>query len=169
MASDNLPHRTAKSGFRPSALGVLVVFVIVAIAGSLVVYSLSDWKAPAQARLRQNPVPPTQQVIGLGMSTYSDHCQNCHGEDGNGKGERAEKLSVAPSDFTDAHAMRLMTDGELFWKISEGHRPMPGFKGKLSEEERWQLVDYIRTFSQPIVDAPVETTPPAPSKDATPK
>jgi mono/diheme cytochrome c family protein len=169
MASDNLPHRKAKSGFRPSALGVLVVFVIVAIAGSLVVYSLSDWKAPAQARLRQNPVPPTQQAIGLGMSTYSDHCQNCHGEDGNGKGERAEKLSVAPSDFTDAHAMRLMTDGELFWKISEGHRPMPGFKGKLSEEERWQLVDYIRTFSQPIVDPPVETTPPAPSKDATPK
>ena len=169
MASNNLPHRKPKSGFRPSALGVLVVFVIVATAGSVVVYSLSDWKAPAQARSRQNPVPPTQQAIGLGMSSYSDRCQNCHGEDGNGKGERAEKLSVAPSDFTDAHAMSQMTDGELFWKISEGHRPMPGFKGKLSEEERWQLVDYIRTFSQPMVDPPVETTPPAPSKDAAPK
>src|SRR5277367_1107550 len=169
MGSNNFPHRKSKSGFRTSALGVLVVFVIVAIAGSVVVYSLSDWKAPAQARSRQNPVPPTQQAIGLGMSTYSDHCQNCHGEDGNGKGERAEKLSVAPSDFTDAHAMTRMTDGELFWKISEGHRPMPAFKDKLSAEERWQLVDYIRTFSQPLVDSPAESAAPAPNKDAAPK
>jgi mono/diheme cytochrome c family protein len=135
----------------------------------VIVYSLSDWAAPEKAKQMRNPFPPTPQAIGLGMSTYADRCENCHGEDGDGKGERAEKLSVAPSDFTDAHAMSQMTDGELFWKISEGHRPMPGFKHKLNEEERWQLVDYIRTFSQPLVDPPAESASPAPNKDAAPK
>ena len=78
---------------------------------------------------------------------YSTHCQSCHGERGDGKGERAEKLSIAPSDFTDAHAMGQLTDGELFWKISHGRRPMPAFQNKLTEQERWQLVDYIRTLA----------------------
>ena len=76
------------------------------------------------------------------MKNYSTHCQSCHGAKGDGKGERAEKLSIAPSDFTDAHAMGQMTDGELFWKISHGRRPMPAF------QERWQLVDYIRTLAR---------------------
>jgi mono/diheme cytochrome c family protein len=168
MASDKLAARKPNSGFKPNLLGVFVVFVIVAVAGSLVVYSLSDWTAPQKARQMPNPFPPTAKAIGMGMSTYQDRCQNCHGEDGNGKGERAEKLSVAPSDFTDAHSMSKLTDGELFWKISEGHRPMPAFKAKLSEEERWQLVDYIRTFSQRLVDSPAESSAPARNKDAAP-
>ena len=169
MASNNPADRKPNSKFRPNLLGILVAFVIVAVAGSVVVYSLSDWTAPEQARQLRNPFPSTPQTIGMGMSTYADHCESCHGEDGNGKGKRAEKLSVAPTDFTDAHAMTRMTDGELFWKISEGHRPMPAFKGKLSEEERWQLVDYIRTFSQPPADPPAESAAPVPNKDAAPK
>jgi mono/diheme cytochrome c family protein len=169
MASHKLADRNAIPKFKPNLLGIFVAFVIVAIAGSVVVYSLSDWTAPEKARQLRNPFPATPQTIGMGMSTYADHCENCHGEDGNGKGKRAEKLSVAPTDFTDAHAVSRMTDGELFWKISEGHRPMPAFKSKLSEEERWQLVDYIRTFSQPLVDSPAESAAPAPNKDAAPK
>ena len=169
MPPDKLADRKPNSKFKPTLLGIFVVFVIAAIVGSVVVYSLSDWTAPEKARQMPNPFPPTPKAIGLGMSAYADHCENCHGEDGNGKGERAEKLSVAPSDFTDAHTMSKLTDGELFWKISEGHRPMPGFKGKLSEEERWQLVDYIRTFSQPLVDSPAESSKPTPNNDAAPK
>jgi mono/diheme cytochrome c family protein len=169
MASDKLADRKPDSRFKPNVLGIFVVFVIVAVAGSVIVYSLSDWTAPEKARQMANPFPATPKAIGMGMSTYADRCENCHGEDGNGKGERAEKLSVAPTDFTDGHTMSQLTDGELFWKISEGHRPMPAFKGKLSEEERWQLVDYIRTFSQTLVDSPTESPKPAPDKDAAPK
>jgi len=169
MASNKPVDRKPNPKFKPNLLGIFVVFVIVAVAGSVVVYSLSDWTAPEKARQLPNPFPPTPQTIGMAMHTYTERCQNCHGEDGNGKGERAEKLSVAPSDFTDAHAMTRMTDGELFWKISEGHRPMPAFKDKLSEEQRWQLVDYIRTFSQKLVDSPAESAAPAPNKDAAPK
>ena len=148
MTSDKPAEGKTKFPSRSQVLGIFVVFIIVAVAGGIMVYALSDWSAPAQARQMPNPVPATPQTIAAGMSTYMDRCQNCHGEYGNGKGSRADKLSVQPSDFTDAHAMSTQTDGELFWKISEGHRPMPSFKKKLSEEQRWQLVDYIRTYSQ---------------------
>ncbi|HXN99332.1 MAG TPA: cytochrome c [Candidatus Acidoferrales bacterium] len=129
-------------------LGVSVVFAIVAAAGSIILYATRDWNAPAAARNLQNPVPPTVNSIREGMTSYSTHCQSCHGERGDGKGPRAEKLSIAPTNFTDAHAMGQVTDGELFWKISHGRRPMPSFQDKLTERERWQLVDYIRTLAQ---------------------
>jgi hypothetical protein len=43
--------------------------------------------------------------------------------------------------------MRRRTDGELYWQITRGRLPMPAFEDKLSDLERWQLVDYIRTFA----------------------
>jgi mono/diheme cytochrome c family protein len=164
MTSDKSAEGKAKFPSRSQVLGIFVIFIIVAIAGGIMVYALSDWSAPQQARQMPNPVPATPQAIAAGMSIYMDRCQNCHGEYGNGKGSRADKLSVQPSDFTDAHAMITQTDGELFWKISEGHKPMPSFKTKLSEEERWQLVDFIRTFSQ----APDGAPSPAASSSAPP-
>lgn len=129
-------------------MGVSIAFVIVAAAGSIVLYSTRDWNVPEAARNLQNPVPPTDNSIREGMTSYSTHCQSCHGERGDGKGPRAEKLSIAPTDFTDARAMGRITDGELFWKISHGRRPMPAFQDKLTEQERWQLVDYIRVLAR---------------------
>ena len=129
-------------------MGVSIAFVIVAAAGSIVLYSTRDWNVPEAARNLQNPVPPTDNSIREGMTNYSTHCQSCHGERGDGKGPRAEKLSIAPTDFTDARAMGRITDGELFWKISHGRRPMPAFHDKLTEQERWQLVDYIRVLAR---------------------
>jgi mono/diheme cytochrome c family protein len=142
-------------------LGVSVVFVVLAAAGSIVLYATRGWNAPAAAKNLQNPVPPTDDSITMGMMNYSTHCRSCHGERGDGKGERAEKLSVAPSDFTDAHAMGQLTDGEVFWKISHGRRPMPAFQDKLTEQERWQLVDYIRTLAGRAEGsaAPVKNSP----------
>jgi mono/diheme cytochrome c family protein len=129
-------------------LKVAVLFVILAAGGAIFLYVNRDWSAPAAAKNLQNPVPATDESIALGMKIYSTRCQHCHGERGDGKGERAGNFSMAPSDFTDAQAMSLISDGELFWKISHGRRPMPSFQDKLSERERWQLVDFIRTFAQ---------------------
>jgi mono/diheme cytochrome c family protein len=168
MTSAKSADGKTKFPSRSQVLGIFVAFIIVAIAGGIMVYALSDWSAPQQARQMPNPVPATPQTIAAGMNIYMDRCQNCHGEYGNGKGSRADKLSVQPSDFTDAHAMSSQTDGELFWKISEGHKPMPSFKKKLTEEERWQLVDFIRTFSQGAggAAAPAASSTAAPDKGA---
>jgi len=50
--------------------------------------------------------------------------------------------------------MEQLADGELYWQISKGRRPMPAFANKLSEQQRWQVVDYIRTFEKPEVGKP---------------
>jgi mono/diheme cytochrome c family protein len=127
---------------------VLAVFVLLAAGGSVVVYSLSDWNAPNTVRNMANPAPATDANVRAGESIYRHHCAKCHGDAGDGRGEKAGDLSVAPTNFTNAQEMKGLTDGELFWRISVGHRPMPAYKGKLSEEERWQVVDFVRTFAR---------------------
>jgi mono/diheme cytochrome c family protein len=126
---------------------ILVTFLIVAIAGGIVLYSFTGFGARARARKLQNPVPPTPEGIAAAMMIYENRCANCHGVNGDGKGPKAEELSVAPADFRNARVMAAVTDGELYWQITKGARPMPSFES-LSEQERWQLVDYIRTFAQ---------------------
>jgi mono/diheme cytochrome c family protein len=133
------------------------LFLLVGAGGAAFLYYQSDWRVPAQMKKLKNPVAANRETIGAGMMLYMDHCQSCHGENGDGKGQKAEKLSVAPANFTDARTMSSIADGELFWKITEGRRPMPGFKDKLTEQERWQLVVYVRTLApNPNAGAPAQ-------------
>src|SRR6266404_2128369 len=124
---------TARTQNRRDLLVVFGLFLLLAAGGAAFLYYHSDWRVPAQMKKMHNPVPASREAIGAGMVIYMDHCHGCHGENGDGKGEKAEKLSVAPANFTDAHAMSAATDGELFWKITRGRRPMPSFKQKLTD------------------------------------
>jgi mono/diheme cytochrome c family protein len=45
--------------------------------------------------------------------------------------------------------MGAVTDGELFYKLTEGRKPMPSFKKRLSDEQRWRMVLLIRAFLDP--------------------
>ena len=142
-------NRQQPSGLSKSTLtGISVFFFIVLIAGGIFLYSLSGWSAPARAKNLKNPYPASPETLARAQVNYAARCQSCHGVNGDGKGERAERLSVAPADFGDSHAMGLHTDGELFWMITEGHKPMPAFRGTLTDEQRWHLVDYVRSFSK---------------------
>jgi mono/diheme cytochrome c family protein len=120
---------------------------MLAIAGATILYTLSGWSAPARARNLKNPFPSTPETLAAARNDYVNRCQSCHGPNGDGKGERADKLSIAPADFGDTHAMKLRTEGEMFWIITEGHKPMPAFRGTLTDEQRWHLVDFVRTFA----------------------
>lgn len=134
-------------GSRSILIGVLVVFFMLALAGGTILYTMSGWSAPARARNLKNPFPSTPETLATARNDYVNRCQSCHGANGDGKGERADKLSIAPADFGDSHAMKLRTEGEMFWIITEGHKPMPAFRGTLTDEQRWHLVDYVRTFA----------------------
>jgi mono/diheme cytochrome c family protein len=130
-----------------------------AAAGWTVAHTESGWTVPAEAKNLKNPVPVNETTLAAGKALYADKCAECHGEKGDGKGPQAETYSVAPSDFTDVQVMSEMTDGEIFWKITEGRRPMPGFKRQFSDEQRWQLVNYLRTFSKPASPPPAKPSP----------
>ncbi|HVB57268.1 MAG TPA: cytochrome c [Candidatus Acidoferrales bacterium] len=66
---------------------------------------------------------------------------------GAGDGPTASLLTPKPADFKDVKLMGKMTDGELFWKMSTGRGAMPSW-AQLSETQRWQLVNYLRTLSE---------------------
>ena len=130
-----------------AAAPVAGLLVVLTISGVVAAHHDDDWKIPEEAKQKKNPVPANDSMLAAAKSTYTDKCKSCHGEKGDGKGSDADMYSPSPSDFTDADMMTDMTDGEIFWKISEGRRPMPSFKNRLTEEQRWQLVNYLRTFS----------------------
>ena len=125
-----------------------MLFAALGVAAVALIFAMQNWTSLAKARKLKNPFPPTNDALAAGMQVYKNHCQSCHGMYGDGKGEKASELSVAPGDFTDVSKMNALTDGELYWQITKGRRPMPAFADKLNDEERWQAVDYIRTFAQ---------------------
>ena len=112
------------------------------------------WPVPVEATERKNPVLATPESVRLGAMLYQSHCFLCHGEAGRGDGPWVEKLPVPPGDLADARLMRAMSDEELFWKISQGRGEMPRFENQLNEEQRWHLVNYVRTLSQRASAAP---------------
>lgn len=130
------------------------VWIWLALAAVLVLATIAmfnaftGWAVPDSARKMQNPYPATPEALTEAAQLYAKRCKDCHGVNGDGTGERADQLSAMPSDFTDVREMTRTTDGELFWKITHGRRPMPAFKDKLTDQQRWELVDYIRTFSK---------------------
>jgi mono/diheme cytochrome c family protein len=128
---------------------VLFVALLALIALSIVlgVTHRGQWNIPEDAKLRQNPIQPPLQALDAARVLYSDHCERCHGKTGKGDGPDATKFSTSPRDLTDASRMSAQSDGELFYKISEGRRPMPEFKTKLTEEQRWQLVLLMRSLA----------------------
>ena len=71
-----------------------------------------------------------------------------------------------PSDITDARHMNTVTDGEIFYQISEGRKPMPSFKKRLTEDQRWGLVLLVRSFSAPSA-SPIQEKKPNTGKNTT--
>ena len=54
-----------------------------------------------------------------------------------------------PSDLTDPGKMSKLTDGEIYFQITEGRKPMPSFRKRLTEDQRWQLVVFVRSLAAP--------------------
>ncbi len=133
---------------RPTVLRSAILLVLsLALACWAAPHGEKNWPVPEEAKKLKNPLPATEASLAAGKALYLEHCAKCHGEQGKGDGPEVEMYDVKPADFTDAHMMSEMTDGEIFWKISEGRKPMPTFKKQLTEEQRWQLVNYVRTLA----------------------
>lgn len=97
------------------------------------------------AKFLTNSVLPDSQSIAAGDILYQDNCAMCHGTRGLGDGPNAIGLNPAPVNFTAGHTV-IHSDGDLFYWIQNGiaGSAMPAYKSKLSEEETWHLVNYVR-------------------------
>ncbi|HXO61532.1 MAG TPA: cytochrome c [Candidatus Acidoferrales bacterium] len=124
----------------------LIVLGLFSISGPLLAQSSSDWKAPPSAANRPNPVPANATTLAAGQKLYVSNCQTCHGPTGKGDGPGGAALEKKPADL-GARIRSGESDGALFWKISEGRSPMVSWKGSLSETQRWELVNYIKSLA----------------------
>jgi len=105
------------------------------------------WKAPASAEKLTNPMKGNDDATKKGEELYGQMCAICHGDDGEGDGMAGGNLNPPPTDFTSDITQK-QSDGALFWKLTEGKAPMASYKSMLSEEKRWQLVNYIRSLKK---------------------
>lgn len=114
-------------------------------------FSKNTWDLPADADKTKNPVPTSDDSVAKGKEFYlakdKGNCVFCHGDTGAGNEENLAKLRRKPADISNKERMSTMTDGELYWKISKGiPQIMPEGEKRMTEEERWHVVNYIRTL-----------------------
>jgi mono/diheme cytochrome c family protein len=131
----------------PAAMAFIVPFFFILMFISVGAKAQTKWVAPREADDLKNPLAGNTDVLKEGKSLYISYCTPCHGEKGKGDGVAAASLSTKPADHSSAYVQG-QTDGALFWMITEGHNPMPTYKQALPENQRWELVNYIRTLAK---------------------
>jgi mono/diheme cytochrome c family protein len=136
-----------KSRARKTLFVVLLALILVAIAYTYFQEN-KPWVIPEEAKARKNPLQPSEAALKPAKALYGENCANCHGDGGKGDGSEALRYDPKPADFTDALHMNSVTDGALFSQISQGRKPMPAFKKRMTEDQRWQLVLLVRAFAQ---------------------
>lgn len=104
---------------------------------------------PPEYYALKNPIPLTDESRWRGRETYQRNCYRCHGLSGKGDGPDAIGIPLITSDLSNKERMAHHTDGDHFYVITYGAREgkfMSAFGGKLTENETWELVNYIHTL-----------------------
>ncbi len=107
-----------------------------------------EWAAPAWTDTLTNPMQPDSLWYAQTSALYQKNCSICHGSEGRGDGPMSHGMRPPPENFTDTEELTAASDGELFWKIKTGNKPMPAWGKDLSDLEIWGLVGYVRRFGQ---------------------
>ncbi|TLU99636.1 c-type cytochrome [Dyadobacter luticola] len=105
------------------------------------------WKAPAWADTLKSPFHEEPLTLAQGEELFTLYCAACHGEGGYGDGAAGGALGQKPANFHDT-LVKSQSDGSVFWKITTGRGNMPAFKDVFTDEQRWQLVAYVRKLGK---------------------
>ena len=92
----------------------------------------------------KNPVAPTAAALAQGKALFNTNCALCHGQTPAEPGLVGKKL-VPPPPGLDRHKVKGLSDSAIFNAVTFGFGRMPAFKDKLTPEERWSLVNFLRT------------------------
>jgi mono/diheme cytochrome c family protein len=139
------------------SLGIVLSFAFMALCpafGQNTSYTPDpNWKAPASAAARVNPLAKKPEAAAGGKKIFLRECVECHGEQGWG-------LEKKHSADLQSPRVQSQSDGALFWKISNGNpdRGMPSFS-RLPEMQRWQVVLFLRSLASDTEPARAVTQP----------
>jgi mono/diheme cytochrome c family protein len=129
---------------------ILIGFGLFFLTGNIL--AQNEWVVPEDKVGNVAPFEFTEATVKTGEKLYNTNCQSCHGQPGK---ENYIALNPIPGDLAWPE-VQSQTDGELFYKFTEGRGAMPSFKNILSAEERWALVAYIRTYKADYVQPSTE-------------
>jgi mono/diheme cytochrome c family protein len=144
---------------RKSLFALLLIVMVAAIVWTIL--QNRPWTVPEQAKLVKNPLTNSDAIRQSVRPLYHEKCSSCHGDSGKGDGHDASLYDPAPTNFSDTKQVSGVTDGELFYKLSEGRKPMPSFKKRLTEDQRWRMVLLLRSFAESPAGGPAATSSPA--------
>ena len=135
---DRFGPRVADGAFVGAVLGLIVAVVL--LTGLHV----------EPGRTLANPVALTAESVERGSALFAANCVSCHGDTGAGDGPLADSLPAPPANFT-IH-VPFHPDGVLYAWITDGIRGtgMPGWSPQLSDQERWDLVNFLRVNFDPL-------------------
>jgi len=94
-----------------------------------------------------NPVPVDEVSVQRGRILYSMQCQLCHGDTGRGDGPLAGYFARTPEDLVGAKTAAEF-DGSVYLVIQSGFGQMPALAENLTVQERWDVINYIRSFPE---------------------
>jgi mono/diheme cytochrome c family protein len=108
---------------------------------------------PVEYRSQSNPYPNVTKAITDGGAVYRANCVACHGPNGRGDGDAGLDLVPSPALLSEMMDKQGTVDEYLLWTISEGGKPfdtaMPAFKNRLTENQIWQVIIYLRAGFPP--------------------
>ena len=137
------------AGLAMRAWRLPLAMIALALLGAGVGLALPPLAIDAYPTTYLRPSVPYQAgAITAGVALYQTSCAGCHGPRGAGDGPDGRGLPRSPADLRAPHTAQ-HTAGDLFWWISHGisGSGMPGFASQLSEEQRWELINFLRALS----------------------
>jgi mono/diheme cytochrome c family protein len=125
--------------------GVLSAAFCLAL-GAGVTAQYQGWTIPDGGKDEKSPVKNAADAAKKGKALFASNCAKCHGPEGKGNGPDSDHAA----DLTDEFRTELNPEGVLFYKIWNGHTPdMPAFKSKLTKDDTWNLVEYLKVLRTP--------------------
>lgn len=97
-----------------------------------------------EAKKLKSPIAYSRKSIAQGRSVFARNCVGCHGADGKATVDVVADASdlTAPETWKNGH-----TEGEIYRSIYDGQgASMPAFKTQLSQDDMWNLVNFIRSL-----------------------
>lgn len=128
-----------------NALRLLVVITTFVALTETLMAQTKSWAVPANFKSMKNPVAKSEASTKDGKDIFDKNCASCHGKSGLGNGVKVATLKNFPGDFSRPEFQNL-NDGDIYYRIKTGKEEMPKFDGKLSEDDIWNVVNYLRTF-----------------------
>jgi mono/diheme cytochrome c family protein/uncharacterized membrane protein YsdA (DUF1294 family) len=101
---------------------------------------------PDAAKYLVNPLLPSKENLNKGQIKYNTYCSPCHGFFGKGDSRLRGQFPAPPSLHSDK--VRNWKDGDIFHVITMGQNIMPSYASQITEEERWQIILYIRALQR---------------------